>query len=268
MHMDEDGYNNEKTFKHVDVLLMGSSQVEAVNIPTRNNMASLLNALMPYNTYSIGISNHDLCRCVNNFNNAKLFYSPQFIVIETGSVKPSINNMREVIDNIHQPCGTPDSALKSFIQIIPAAKPILNQLIEWSSQKYDGGEIGTIQSETSLPNEYVETLHSFLSIVTDTAKESEVTPIVFYHPSEYLSPDGTVTYKTNQLYLDCFASTCSDLGIVFVDMTDSFKNLYADEHQLAHGFINTGVGSGHLNKYGHRVIAEKLAEVIQGLEAK
>lgn len=77
-----------------------------------------------------------------------------------------------------------------------------------------------------------------------------------------------MTYNTDNLYLDCFASTCEDLGIVFVDMTDSFKDLYATEHQLAHGFINTAVGSGHLNKYGHRVIAEKLAEVIQGLEAE
>ena len=51
-------------------------------------------------------------------------------------------------------------------------------------------------------------------------------------------------------------------------MTDSFRDLYATEHHLAHGFINTAVGSGHLNKYGHRVIAEKLAEVIQGLEAE
>lgn len=147
------------------------------------------------------------------------------------------------------------------------AKPTLNQLSAWATLKNTSGG-GTTQLETNLPDEYVETLHSFLSIITNTAKENNITPIIFYHPSEQLNPDGTVTYKTDALYLDCFASTCSELGIVFVDMTDSFKDLYATEHQLVHGFINTAVGSGHLNKYGHRVIAEKLAEVIQGLEAK
>lgn len=89
-----------------------------------------------------------------------------------------------------------------------------------------------------------------------------------YHPFVTLNEDGTIKFDTDKKYLDCFISNCNQLGIVFVDMTDPFIELYANEHQLAQGFINTAVGSGHLNKYGHRVIAEKLAEVIQGLEAE
>ena len=32
---------------------------------------------------------------------------------------------------------------------------------------------------------------------------------------------------------------------------------------LAHGFINSAIGQGHLNKYGCRVIAERIAIVIK-----
>lgn len=48
-----------------------------------------------------------------------------------------------------------------------------------------------------------------------------------------------------------------------MDMTDEFKALYEEKHILAHGFVNTAVGRGHLNKYGHRVIAQTLAEKIK-----
>ncbi len=46
-------------------------------------------------------------------------------------------------------------------------------------------------------------------------------------------------------------------------MTASFIKLYEQNHILAHGFINTAVGEGHLNKYGHKAIAEAVAAVIK-----
>ena len=107
-------------------------------------------------------------------------------------------------------------------------------------------------------------LHSFLSIICDDVEDTGITPIIMYHPSETLSEDGSVRYKTNIDDLKMFAKTCEDLGIIFVDMTPDFERLYEEEHILAHGFINTAVGTGHLNKYGHKAIAERLAEVIGG----
>ena len=267
LRMDNNGYNNRCTFEKNDILLLGSSHIEAVQMQTENNAASQLNDLLNYNTYSIGVSSHNLYRCVSNYLAAVKEYEPtHYTIIETGSVKLSNDDMKEVKNGADKPAASPDTGVKALIQFIPMAKPTLNQLSAWATLKNPTG--GTTQLETNLPDGYVETLHSFLSIVSDTAKENNITPIIFYHPSEQLNLDGTVTYKTDSLYLKCFASTCKDLGIVFIDMTDSFENLCATEHQLAHGFINTAVGSGHLNKYGHRVIAEKLAEVIWGLEAE
>jgi lysophospholipase L1-like esterase len=60
-----------------------------------------------------------------------------------------------------------------------------------------------------------------------------------------------------------FEKACEDNDIIFVDMTDDFKQLYEEKNILPYGFINTKVGRGHLNKYGHMVIAKKLAQVIK-----
>ena len=49
---------------------------------------------------------------------------------------------------------------------------------------------------------------------------------------------------------------------VFIDMTDTFAAAYQADYTLAHGFANTGVGIGHLNRDGHRMIAEALAAEI------
>lgn len=62
---------------------------------------------------------------------------------------------------------------------------------------------------------------------------------------------------------DVFVQACKNNGILFVDMTEPLERLYKEEHILAHGFINTAVGSGHLNKYGHNLIARVLTYVIQ-----
>lgn len=267
LRMDENGFSNESIPDIIDSLIIGSSHMEAVQMKHEENVSGRLYELLPMNTYNIGMSGHTIYRCVDNYKSALKEYKPsKYSIIETSTIHLSVPEMQAVIDSKANRISSYDSGLIYYLQLIPAFRPVYNQLENWVKlQNPVGG--GTTQI-AKLPEGYTDTLHSFLSIVPNTATENNITPIIFYHPSEKLNSDGTVTYNTEQIYLDCFASTCEDLGIVFIDMTDSFKTLYANEHQLAHGFINTGAASGHLNKYGHRVIAEKLAEVIQGLEAE
>ena len=269
IEMDQNGYNNLKCFDSIDVLLMGSSHMEAVQISTEENVASRLNELLPYNTYNIGISSHSFTHCVNNLKSAIEVFKPQkYIVIETSSISPKFDAMNDVINGKLSSVGGPDSGIKRLIQYVPAAKPILNQVLEWansSSKNSVGGGYSETDNITILSDQERQlVLYSFLSIICDDVEGTGITPIIMYHPSETLSEDGSVQYKTNADDLKIFAKTCEDLGIIFVDMTSDFERMYEEEHILAHGFINTSVGTGHLNKYGHKAIAERLAEVIGG----
>lgn len=268
INMDENGYHNLQYLDSVDILLMGSSHMEAIQISTEDTVASKLNEFLSYSTYNIGISGHSFIHCVNNLKSAIEVFNPQkCIVIETATVSPNIDEMREMINGKLSPVGGPDSGIKRLIQYIPAAKPILNQVLEWgnsSSKNSVGGYSETEDLETISIQERQQVFYSFLNIICDDVKGTGITPIIMYHPSETLSEDGSVQYKTNADDLKMFAKTCEDLGIIFVDMTPDFERMYEEEHILAHGFINTAVGTGHLNKYGHKAIAERLAEVIGG----
>ncbi len=215
------------------------------------------------------ITGHTIYRCADNFQQAVVKFKPKkFCIIETATVKLTESEMDAVSNHTARRIPSYDSGLIYYLQFIPAASSVYNQLDNWMGQSPAGDAVVPAQQAVSIPEGYSDKLKQFLSIISDTAQENGVTPIIFYHPSEQLNPDGSVSYKTEQAYFDCFASTCEELDIVFVDMTDAFKKLYANEHRLAHGFINTAVGTGHLNKYGHHVIAEKLIEVIQRLEAQ
>jgi hypothetical protein len=51
-----------------------------------------------------------------------------------------------------------------------------------------------------------------------------------------------------------------------MDMTDAFIAEYNEKYLLPHGFSNTAVGTGHLNKTGHRLIARQIFDFISRTE--
>jgi hypothetical protein len=64
-----------------------------------------------------------------------------------------------------------------------------------------------------------------------------------------------------------FSSACDQNGFTLINMAQSFLQTYDKDHVLPYGFINTAVGTGHLNKYGHRMIAQELLSAITLLES-
>ncbi len=87
--------------------------------------------------------------------------------------------------------------------------------------------------------------------------------MIVYHPLTEIDQHGDMINTTDENALNEFEKACKDIGIIFVDMTSDFEELYEEKHILAHGFINTAVGDGHLNKYGHKAIAERLTTIIR-----
>ena len=44
--------------------------------------------------------------------------------------------------------------------------------------------------------------------------------------------------------------------ITSINAEESFERLYQEEQKLAHGFVNSAVGTGHLNEAGHMAVAD------------
>ncbi len=275
---DKNGFNNIGDDEDVDILLMGSSHMEAVNVAQNESTAALLNTMLPnMHTYNIGMSGHTIYRCVDNIDKALSYYKPsEYVIIETSTVELSISEMNKIITGKGKPIPSYSSGMLNTLQQIPAFKPLYKQLGEWYGKKErfgfsigsENGNEAAVVVPTEISVDYSKTLTDFLNMVVSCANNADITPIIFYAPAQGIEPDGDVYYGTARPYFDLYKKTCDELGILFVDLTDEFDELYDKKHILAHGFPNTAVGVGHLNKYGHQAIAEALCETIKEKEAK
>lgn len=81
-----------------------------------------------------------------------------------------------------------------------------------------------------------------------------------------MDENGTLHFNNDPKYDRLFEEACDSHDIVFVNMQDEFARMYAEDHVLPTGFVNTVWGAGHLNKYGHEACAKALAETIRSLE--
>ncbi len=265
MKLDENGFNNlNSNIDDIDILLMGSSHMEAINIKQEYNVSELLNKSLNYHVYNIGMSGHQMYNVVNNYSKALEYYHPKkYAIVEIDSVELNEPLMKNVVDGEFSKIVSHDSGIVFYMQKIPAIKRIYKQVQDWiEAEKKDD----SIAKKQSYSNDYDNNLKNFLSIISKESSNNGITPIIFYHPSENLDKDGNVYYSTDLDKLNSFKNACSNLNIVFIDMTQSFEKLYKEEHKLAHGFNNTHVGSGHLNIDGHRIISNEIVKIINELE--
>lgn len=260
---DQNGFNNAYEAKEdgIDILLMGSSHMEAFNVMPNQNTAYLLNDMLPEYTYNIGISGHTIYTCVKNAEAAVAEYAPsEYVIMETDRVDLSITDMQAVIENKYSIIPSYDKGIfGSVLKIMPGMKKIYQQLSEWIHS--DNVEISEDQKDIYSEN-YENTLISFLGKAANPISDCGAKFIIFYNPATKIDEQGNYADTTDVEALELFEKACEANNILFIDMTESYKELYEEENRLAHGFSNTAVGVGHLNKYGHKMIADTLAQLI------
>lgn len=267
--MDSNGFNNEKAIvENIDILLMGSSPMEGCEVKQSENVGALLNTgLSNLATYNIGMGGHTIYRCVDNLADALDIYKPEkYIIIETDKISLDIKNMSKVLDELAEAIPSYDSGFMYYLQKIPAVKLIYNQIDNWISLEEKTKTVTSSPKSVSIPEDYGNVLEQFLAYASKSAEGMGCQLIIFYHPAMGLQSDGTLNFQTDETRLEVFEAACDDNGIVFLNMTEDFADFYNSQHILARGFANTSVGVGHLNKYGHRLIADKLIQVITDLE--
>lgn len=279
LHMDANGFNNAyvPAEDEIDILLMGGSHMEAVVVGGKENVGYLLNQYLDdLYTYNIGMSGHVIYVCVQNLEAALEKYSPSdFVVIETGTVQLDADAMTEALEGTYSEIPSYDSGLLYLIQKrLPVIKTLYKQMDDWISLGLNACADDAGQNESELSGEaddgqYRQTLEAFIQKISTTVSERRggVKTIILYQPMIEVDADGNcVMLPEEQRAREQFAEICDEQGIIFVDMTDDFLSLYEEKHVLTHGFVNTKLGAGHLNKYGHEACAKALAETIRSLE--
>ncbi len=159
--------------------------------------------------------------------------------------------------------------IKNYTPILKClGQKIVKQIDLWKKQSYkifDKNKISAKEDNITDLKEYESTMNKFVSLARKSIPDN-VFLIIFYHPNYIMQIDGKIKNDTDKSYLDIFAKVCKNNKIIFIDTDKELQNLYYTKKILPCGFINTAVGYGHLNKYGHEAIANRLAEEIKKLE--
>ena len=277
IYFDKNGFNNCYPIKKdkTDILLIGSSHLEAIQMKTNENICYLLNDLLPgHYSYNIGISGHFLPTSVNNLANAYNFYKPtKAIIIETENIKIELSDITSVINGNLKRRIPNDKGInyyiKNYIPVIKTlGKKIVGQIVLWKNNSQNiifKNQNTPLKDNSNDKNDYPQKMNSFLAFARKSVPNS-IPIIIFYHPIYTLQTDGSIKNNTDKWYLKTFSEACNKNNIIFIDTDKDFQELYKTKHIHPYGFINTAVGSGHLNKYGHEVIAKRLAKEIIKLE--
>lgn len=263
-----EGYMNLYDYEQgmpIEVLIMGSSHLEAQFIPAKDNASSILDEkLGTKNVYNISISGHSFKVCVNNLKAALQKYSPSFVVIETGNLVFSDDYIDSILTGDVEEKGSYSEGMLGILQQNPFLRLMYTQ-IESIANKYDdieADESNTTVSDVSINECLTDQLLKHIRTIADNY---DTKIIILYHPDIVIESDGNMRIGTKTIS-EGFDNLCRSNGILFVDMTYRFLSEYENAHIIPKGFFNTAIGSGHLNREGHRMIADELYKILKELD--
>lgn len=259
-----EGYVNTYDYTEntqVDILVMGSSHMEAYQLAMDQSTAAVLGSLLPdRSVYNIGLSSHNFMVCADNLSAAVEKYKPtEYVLIETATLLFSDDQLQNAINETVPSQASHSSGIMQYLKANPFLRLIHSQL-----EAFQDPDIGTAATKKAAGSDAL--YDSLLKKMNHTVTKQGAKLIIVYHPQLLLAADGSVSIAGDPVLLEKFSSLCRDNGILFLDMSEQFLKNYTENHVLPHGFTNTSVGSGHLNKDGHRMIAQALYHVIKEAE--
>lgn len=271
---DANGYNNLSVTENPDIIVLGSSHMEACEVMQDESAAYLLAQKLNgrYTVYNMGISGHDFYKvCQYLPENLELNDTvPKVVVIETSTVNISEENVDEILSHTVEFTPSHNTGVIGMLQKIPFCRAVYHQA-EGGLLKLFMPDSGSSSNQTAAEDTVAEAeidgsaYNELFSYLKDMEDKYGTQIIICYHPTEKLMDDGTVSFDSDE-HLTAFKEYANKYGISFVDMTDRFENMYYEEHHAAHGFCTGELATGHLNKYGHAAMADEIYNEINNLE--
>lgn len=280
---DANGFNNLVVVENPDVILLGSSHMEATNVKQKESTAYILGEKLKgqYSLYNMGVSGHNIYKvCQYLPKNLELFdVVPQIVIIETSKVQLLPDRVKDVVFATVEYTKSHDGGVIGKLQKIPFFRALYHQVegglldlflpndASTEEQENDSDDVSDFSDEesTAVDEEAYEILFSYLKNIEE---KYGTQIIIVYHPSETLEKDGSISFG-NIEFAEAFSTYSEKYGISFVDMTDRFEKMFYVNHHVPHGFCTGKLAKGHLNKYGHAAIADELfKEIVKLKESK
>ena len=278
--IDENGFNNKSVVDNPDIIILGSSHMEATNVMQNENAAYLLSERLKgeYSVYNMGISGHHFFKvCQYIPANLTLYEkTPKLLIIETDTVSISQKDVDNVISSSVEHTPSYSTGIIGTLQKIPFFRTVYHQMEEGLLKLFMTDSNNRVNVTNYAKSSFQEkgsrksgidhaAYAELFSYLKKMEEKYDTQILIFYHPTEKLMPDGTIYFNRSE-YLKAFSEYANDYDISFIDMTDRFEKMYYEENHVAHGFCNSKLATGHLNKYGHAAVADELYKTIIKLE--
>lgn len=270
---DDSGYNNSYPAdgRKTAILMMGSSQTEGLYVNEDDCVSYLLNEKYAEDgsnryVYNVGMSAHTIYRNISNLENALKVYQPaEYVALETGTLAMNPVEGAQAL-NHEMPALTAGSGIPALevLEKNPYIKLLYQQYKNLQSQNNGEADVAITENagyDVFGDDTYAAT-EELLAYISRTAEEADVQAVIYYIPDMTLTEDGSYECSASVDTRDTFAELCGKYNIIFADMTDSVEEAYVKEHIVASGFDNTTVGYGHLNAYGHELLAQCIYDAI------
>ena len=274
---DAAGFINKDVVENPDILFLGSSHTESMNVLQSENMCALLNDKFDgkYTAYNMGISGHTIYKVVQYLNATLNIYPkvPKYVIIETGDVALTDVDVHQALSSEVKKTKVVDTGLLYNMQKVPYFRMMYHQLdtgmldMLADKKKANNATNNTKQKAVEKVEIDEKPYDEMLGYLQKLEKEYNTQIIVMFHPFETINADGSISFAQDE-YAEIFSKVAQKYGIGFVDMTEDFEKMYYEEHHVPHGFSTGEIGAGHINKYGHAAIADRLYRYIESSEVE
>ena len=267
------GFNNPEVISQPDVVVLGSSHMEAKYVRQDQLLSCQLEKLLGDGTtvYNMGISGCHLPQTLQYLPQTLEAFSaaPGLLLIETHDLTLSQEQIDQILSGEVPSIFENASPLKQKIMGLPYLRLLAYQknvgllnVLNPPRKPEDPGVFtppGEPLSPDSPEGKRYDPLFSWLKQLQDSYG---VEILFFYQPTEELQKDGSVFYPQDPM-VRVFAEKCRENGMGFLNLTDEFEKIYHRDHLLPHGFTTGKIGTGHLNAVGHQAIAHAVFDWIQ-----
>ncbi len=269
------GYNNAyyNNCTDPDVVVVGSSHMEAVHVPATANCTDVLNKLFAEDEredndlkcLNIGRSGSFFDQSASYFETiAEYFDTARYIVVETKSLGWTVEQLDGMLNQEYRKDMKERSLAANIAVSIPYFRIFAKQF----------GELFPLKpAEEPLPlstdqdgEEYASKMNAVIEMMATQARENGKELIILHHNTYSYEDMENAISDDDPEQMKVLEESCKKNGVVLVDVVDDFISHYKETYQLAYGFANSQIGEGHLNRLGHSIIANELYAAINKLE--
>lgn len=278
---DEMGFNNDSISQirneKLRILVLGDSFTEAKQVFRSFNFVKLLEQKLDtdgdrYEVFNLGRNGRTIPDHVAYAEGYKSTFSSDYVVIQAGAnafgegVFLDSGKENKVIeedgeykvvktDFYHDDVGVKKWLKNNFD--IPIVLAGLNKMRQFSifNKTEDETNLATNSSTETLQEVKNDRLTDFL--ISELAEKYGNKFVLLYIPDFYSIKNGQVIFNDTK-DINVVKEICQKYNVKIIDPTAKFVRLYEEKKKLPQGFNNSSPLGGHLNKDGHKIVADLL----------